>query len=585
MEEKTNYNGEYNSFTADNNNSDMPDISGSSYTSDVLSSVTESTSNISSYNYGYSSTSDVLNSSTDANMSTDSVFGSGMNDSSVSDGYNGFDTAAQINSQDTNVVTESYAGSYSTVNNTDAAQTQTSEATYDPTRNTSQAGSTQNNTSSYSYGSSNVSSYSYGGDSSYTDSVNKGSSALGIVSMVFGILSIVCCCSVCIGVIMSIVAVICGIIHLNKKGAGKGFGIAGIITGALGLLLSIVMLVIFIFMPDDSGTDYIFEDDYDYNYDEDYDYDYNYDEVYTEEAVTDYSEYIYGQWLIESGSGTATYVLNEDGTWGWYKDYNDMSDNYYAGSGMTVYSGQEAFDYYGMDASELDHMGTDSDRFFCFQLYVDTYISGGEDKSAQYSADDYFSVALYLDEYDTDSAILVNMDSADQYNVVRMSGASIDSGDDSLIFEEYSMYDGQASIYLPDSWVYVGQQTTEEGTAYEAFGSESGMFEMYVTIQEIGDYFSDSQEMIEYCKEEMDNLFGGENIRDSKVLEDGATTAIFYEAYNSWDDFHYYRSYDIYDGNYYTTIEFYVDEDTMNAGYDVYSSYLDQIYTTFTINN
>lgn len=593
MEEKTNHNGECSFGDSANISNEMPDVTGSIYSSDILSSVSENS--ISSYAYDYSVTSDALNNDSPKGIDNDYVTGIDSKNDMASDDFGSIDTLSQISSsgiynQDTFAGGDGHSADPDEGMSEVSVKSDIEEAVHSPALDTYSYGTAGSidqgsNADSCSYGGS-VSSYSYGGDSSYDSNENKSSKTLGIVSMVFGILSLVCCCSGCVGMLMSAAAVICGIIHLAKKGSGKGFGIAGIITGALGLILSAVMLVVLVFMPDfnDWDFDYDYDYDYDYNYGEDYDY--NYDEDYDynyNTGMINYSDFIYGQWRIDSGAGTAAYILNEDGSWGWYKDYRDLSDNYYSGSVMEVFSGQEAFNYYGMDASELEHMETDSDRFFCFKLYVDTYICDGEDKSYQHSDPEAcFSIALYMDEYDIDSAVLVNMDSADQYNVIRIAESA--SASDDLNFVQYSMYNGQADISLPDSWIYYGQQTTEEGTAYEAFSSASGMFEMYVTIQALSGSFADSRDFAEFCNDNMESTFGSENIYCSRILQEGDTTVIFNEAYNASADLHHYRSYDIYDGNYYTAIELYIDEDVMNEYYDVYSEYLDDIYESFVIN-
>ena len=46
--------------------------------------------------------------------------------------------------------------------------------------------------------------------------------------------------------ILSLVAIILGAVALGKKTGGKGMAIAGVITGGLGLVLSVVLLVMII---------------------------------------------------------------------------------------------------------------------------------------------------------------------------------------------------------------------------------------------------------------------------------------------------------------------------------------------------
>lgn len=73
----------------------------------------------------------------------------------------------------------------------------------------------------------------------------EGSKGLAIAAMVCGILSLVCCCTVYLGFMLAIVAVVLGIISMSKKDlGGKGMALAGIITGACGLLIGIISIII-----------------------------------------------------------------------------------------------------------------------------------------------------------------------------------------------------------------------------------------------------------------------------------------------------------------------------------------------------
>ena len=78
---------------------------------------------------------------------------------------------------------------------------------------------------------------------------NKGGNALAIVSLVCGILAVVCCCipfAYWLCTPLGIAAIVCGIIGL-KKGQTKGMCIAGIVCGGLGCVLFVVNLVSSIF--------------------------------------------------------------------------------------------------------------------------------------------------------------------------------------------------------------------------------------------------------------------------------------------------------------------------------------------------
>ncbi len=76
----------------------------------------------------------------------------------------------------------------------------------------------------------------------------KPSSGFAITSLVCGILSILCCyCTLGVTVIPAIMAIIFGIVA-QKKGQSKGLSIAGIITGVIGLLLSLGMIIYIVFV-------------------------------------------------------------------------------------------------------------------------------------------------------------------------------------------------------------------------------------------------------------------------------------------------------------------------------------------------
>ena len=70
-----------------------------------------------------------------------------------------------------------------------------------------------------------------------------GSSALSIVSLVAGIVGLVCCCGMAI--VPNLVAIICGAIALAKKKPGKGMAIAGLVLGIVGMLIGLFLLIIY----------------------------------------------------------------------------------------------------------------------------------------------------------------------------------------------------------------------------------------------------------------------------------------------------------------------------------------------------
>lgn len=92
--------------------------------------------------------------------------------------------------------------------------------------------------------------------------------AFAIISLVCGILGLICCCLLGIwSLIITIPGLVLGIVSLIKKFAGKGMAIAGVICSGLAIVLAIV-LAIFSAL----GLSYL----NDYMDDLGYSYDYNY---------------------------------------------------------------------------------------------------------------------------------------------------------------------------------------------------------------------------------------------------------------------------------------------------------------------
>ncbi len=74
--------------------------------------------------------------------------------------------------------------------------------------------------------------------------VSGGNIGFSITSLVCGILSIICCCVWYLSIILAVVAIVFGILSLKKNADGRTMAIAGLITGGLGLVLSIIVLVL-----------------------------------------------------------------------------------------------------------------------------------------------------------------------------------------------------------------------------------------------------------------------------------------------------------------------------------------------------
>lgn len=65
---------------------------------------------------------------------------------------------------------------------------------------------------------------------------------MGIISMILGIISMLCCCWFgFLGLIISGAAIVLGILSIKRKEKNSGMAVAGIICGSIGLLLCIFM--------------------------------------------------------------------------------------------------------------------------------------------------------------------------------------------------------------------------------------------------------------------------------------------------------------------------------------------------------
>lgn len=70
----------------------------------------------------------------------------------------------------------------------------------------------------------------------------KQSNVFAIISMIAGIVSILCCCFGVIGIVIAVAAVVLGIISIKKEEPKKGMAIAGIVCGGVGLILAVVII-------------------------------------------------------------------------------------------------------------------------------------------------------------------------------------------------------------------------------------------------------------------------------------------------------------------------------------------------------
>ena len=97
----------------------------------------------------------------------------------------------------------------------------------------------------------------------YEEPSGGGMIGFGVASMVCGIVSLLCCCAQWWIMLVAIVAIVLGAIALLKSFAGKGMAVAGLITGCISLLISLILWIMATFFQSwliDSLSNYV--DDY-----------------------------------------------------------------------------------------------------------------------------------------------------------------------------------------------------------------------------------------------------------------------------------------------------------------------------------
>lgn len=153
----------------------------------------------------------------------------------------------------------------------------------------------------------------------------KEKKGLGIASMVLGIIAIICSL-IYISIPLALLSIILGIISLVKK-QKKAFGIAGIILSVVSIIITILWTFFIIFI---AGKPSLINEENIKS---------NITELYNDisEGITDdldVENKIKGnKWMASDGS---VLELKDDGTYYWYKDENDKSDNYYEESILSL---------------------------------------------------------------------------------------------------------------------------------------------------------------------------------------------------------------------------------------------------------
>lgn len=71
-------------------------------------------------------------------------------------------------------------------------------------------------------------------------------SLMSIISLILGIFSVICCCSIIPSCISAIIGLVLGIISLRSNSAGKNFALIGVILCSIGLAIFLITSALFV---------------------------------------------------------------------------------------------------------------------------------------------------------------------------------------------------------------------------------------------------------------------------------------------------------------------------------------------------
>lgn len=174
------------------------------------------------------------------------------------------------------------------------------------------------------------------------NNIKKKSNVLGIISLILGILSILTSFVIFVAIPFGVAALITGIIALFKNKT-KAMPIIGIILSVLAIVVSIIVTIVVRNVVNDvkESTKEFVDSDIVKDLKESITSLYNElsEDMTYELDNTDGADKLKGySWKMGDGS---LLVLNNDGTYYWYKDANDKTDNYYYGK-YSTYLGDKA---------------------------------------------------------------------------------------------------------------------------------------------------------------------------------------------------------------------------------------------------
>lgn len=255
-----------------------------------------------------------------------------------------------------------------------------------------------------------------------TSKKDKKPVGLGVTAMILGILSILLFCNPILGLVLGAVAVVLGIVA-SARGNGKQMGNAGIIMGVISLLCYLVIFIIF------GGVFHNVN---------------KFDVELTDTA-----------WR-RTTDGSVLYLYS-DGTFIDVEKEGDFTDNFYSGTYDILAYEETGISFSGIEANY------DTEYSYDVHLYVDTYVSDGEERDNIANTIQY--LFLFDEKYADGDVVSVCAHDTERY------------GNIYPVKETVLIYPSNDNVYIP------GNATDESATETEASTESTTEIEMEASTE------------------------------------------------------------------------------------------------------
>lgn len=143
-------------------------------------------------------------------------------------------------------------------------------------------------------------------------------------------------------------------------------------------------------------------------------------ETTTSDPMQIKSALVYGKWAAENGP---QFEFAIDGSYSYYEDKNNLTDNYYKGK-ATILNGTEALADLKITASDFlnkysSYAGTPV-GLFSVKLNYETYMAEGTDKSSTLDKEGSMKYLFMLSENDNNKATIINMADSTSVELTRV---------------------------------------------------------------------------------------------------------------------------------------------------------------------